>query len=827
MLGSGRVEGKKVSRWPTDGPGPAWSREQTFSGDPWRSLLIAAGVSLAYWGISWLNWALFKRGGILPMPIWPAAGFAVAAVYRFGWRAVPGLYLGALLANAVTLGSGWGLAAIIGIANALGPWLAVHVIRSRTENRAPFQTVGDFAIFVLLAVVVHPALTATGGIGGRLLLGDIAAGAFLERWQHWWLGHATGTILFAPVLLLWMAPRRESGRQAGDKEYWVLIALTVLAATGLFFYSNAFPLGLPYLLIVPMAWAAIRHSMLRTMALYIVVVLVGIGAMVWVPALKPGDSWAIMFPFRTMAIAYSSILLLLAIMRNIQLATEETLHAKADELAAHRRHLEERVAERTLQLARAKEAAEAANRAKSVFLANVTHELRTPLNAILGFAALLRRDAGIADGHRAQLDIIDRSGQQLLALIDDALDMARIETGRVTVETAPFDLAGLIRDLADLTRARAEEKGLRLAVDLSPEAPRYVRGDQIRLRQALLNLLDNAVKFTDKGHVVLRLRAVPDEGRVRLAFEVEDTGRGIAMEDRARIFEPFVQIGEAAAQQGTGLGLAIGRQFVEMMGGRIDVTGQLGKGSRFRVELSVEPAAEAEMTGRRDSGEVVGLASGQPAYRIMIVEARPGSASSLARSLEAAGFPVRVAESGSRAIEAFERWRPHLVWMDRQVPVPATKETVERIRASEGGRRAKIVALADPTLAEQRNELLGAGVDEVLREPARPGEIFECMARHLGVRYAYREIGASAEAAVEPDEPSSARTLVVALPDDLRQRLLDAAVILDAGRVAALIGRVAERDPALGQLLRRHADNFDYGAILNLLAPAQKAGLAE
>ena len=233
------------------------------------------------------------------------------------------------------------------------------------------------------------------------------------------------------------------------------------------------------------------------------------------------------------------------------------------------------------------------------------------------------------------------------------------------------------------------------------------------------------------------------------------------------------------------------------------------------------------MTGRRDSGEVVGLASGQPAYRIMIVEARPGSASSLARSLEAAGFPVRVAESGSRAIEAFERWRPHLVWMDRQVPVPATKETVERIRASEGGRRAKIVALADPTLAEQRNELLGAGVDEVLREPARPGEIFECMARHLGVRYAYREIGASAEAAVEPDEPSSARTLVVALPDDLRQRLLDAAVILDAGRVAALIGRVAERDPALGQLLRRHADNFDYGAILNLLAPAQKAGLAE
>ena len=816
MIGIGQGEIGKAMRWPVIGAEPDSSRGRAIPVDWGRLLLVTVGVSLAYWGISWLNWALFKRGGILPMPIWPAAGFAIAVAYRFGWGAIPGLYLGALLANAVTLGSGWGLAAIIGIMNALGPWLAVHVVRLRTENRDPFQTVRDFAIFASLAVVVHPALTATGGIGGRLLLGDIAAGAFLERWQHWWLGHAAGTILFAPILLLWMAPRQESGGQDGDKGYWALSAFTVLAAAGLFRFSNAFPLGLPYLLIVPVAWVAIRHSMLRTMGLFTVVVLIGIGAIVWNPAQQIGDARTVMFPFRTMAVAYSLILLLLAIMRNTQLATEETLQTKLEELAAYRNHLEERVTERTVQLAHARDTAEAANRAKTVFLANMSHELRTPLNAILGFSETLRRDAAMSEGQRQNLEIIHRSGEHLLALINDILDMTKIEAGRVRVECAPFDLGALIGDLVDLMRVRAAEKGLDLRLDQTSSFPRFVRGDATKLRQVLVNLLGNAVKFTAQGYVVLRLRAVPESGGTRLAFEVEDSGPGIAAADRARIFDPFVQVGQPAAQKGTGLGLAITRQFVELMGGWIEVAGEPGRGSRFRVELPMEPAAESEMLpevlGR---GEVVGLEPGQPDYRILVVEDQPENTLLLSRLLVGAGFQVRTAENGSRGIELFRRWQPHFIWMDWRMPVMDGMEATRRIRALEGGHQVKIVALTASVFAEQHGEIRAAGVDDILDKPYRAQELFDCLARHLGVRYIYRERAA-------PDAPAPSgmtpdRVALAALPEDLRRELADALVTLDARRIDALIERVAERDAALGQFFRWHADNFDYGLIEEVL----------
>jgi PAS domain S-box-containing protein len=266
------------------------------------------------------------------------------------------------------------------------------------------------------------------------------------------------------------------------------------------------------------------------------------------------------------------------------------------ELQIYRDHLEELVATRTAELAAALDAAEAANRAKSLFLANMSHELRTPLNAILGFSTLMRREAILTDRQREHLDIINRSGAHLLGLINDILDIAKIEAGRVQMERAPFDLGALFREVTDLMHGRATEKGLQLLLECAPEAPRFVRGDATKLRQVLVNLLGNAIKFTVKGGVALRLGVGPETVGTRLLIEVEDSGPGIAPEDQTRIFEPFVQA-SPAGQQGTGLGLAITRQFVELMGGRIGVTSPWGQGSCFRVELPIEVAAELECAG--------------------------------------------------------------------------------------------------------------------------------------------------------------------------------------------------------------------------------------
>ncbi len=297
----------------------------------------------------------------------------------------------------------------------------------------------------------------------------------------------------------------------------------------------------------------------------------------------------------------------------------------------------------------------------------MSHELRTPLNAILGFSTLMRDDPGLSAAHRNDLDIVNRSGEHLLNLVDDVLDLAKIEAGHVVVENAPFDLLDLVRDTAEMMRARASAKHLELVVEACPALPGFIRSDAGKLRQALLNLISNAVKFTEHGRVTLRVDARPidDSRRLLLTIEVLDTGIGIAAEDQARIFDPFVQAGKAAAQKGTGLGLCISRQFVQLMGGAIRVESAPGKGSLFRVDVPVERAEESEAVDIKvDSRQVLGLAPGQPEYRILIVEDKKENWMLLERLLRDAGFRVRVAEDGARGVEVFRAWRPQLIWMD-------------------------------------------------------------------------------------------------------------------------------------------------------------------
>ncbi|MCX7192042.1 MAG: ATP-binding protein [Proteobacteria bacterium] len=359
---------------------------------------------------------------------------------------------------------------------------------------------------------------------------------------------------------------------------------------------------------------------------------------------------------------------------------------------------------------------------------------------------------------------------------------------------------------------RAREKGLQLLVDQSSEFPRYIRGDEARLRQVLINLVGNAVKFTPHGGITMRFGMKPDN--TRLLIEVEDSGIGIKPADQLRIFEPFVQVGELSAQKGTGLGLTITRQFVQLMGGTIRVESEPGEGSTFRIELPVEKvdAWDVSRPEKVLKGEITGLAAGQPEYRILIVEDQLENQLLLTRLMTQVGLGVKVAENGQLGVALFQSWHPHLVWMDRRMPVMDGIEATRRIRELPGGADVKIVAVTASAFMEQRDEMLAAGMDEFVRKPYRFNEIYECLARQLGVQYTY---ASELDGEDISEEVMLTEKMLSVLSQALRDELRAALESLEINRIETAIDQV--NDVKLNKILKHLATNFDYPAILKAL----------
>ncbi|HEY9850837.1 MAG TPA: ATP-binding protein [Leptolyngbyaceae cyanobacterium] len=495
-----------------------------------------------------------------------------------------------------------------------------------------------------------------------------------------------------------------------------------------------------------------------------------------------------------------------------------------------------------VELERAKEAAETANRAKSAFLANMSHELRTPLNAILGFSQLMNRPANLSPEQQDNLGIIRRSGEHLLALINQVLDLSKIEAGKMTLNENTFDLYKLINDIENMFSWKAKEKALQLELVLSNDLPKYIRTDEVKLRQVLINLIGNAIKFTEGGKISVKVGTKSSNCQAAITFEIKDTGVGINENELQNLFKAFVQTTSGQQlQEGTGLGLAISHQFVCLMGGEITAfshgkafTPGIGirecredstNGTTLKFDIIASLVANNEIENPTLTRRFKAVAPNQPQCRILIVDDNNENRLLLHKMLYPFGFLLQEAHNGRQAIEIWENWQPHLIWMDTRMPVMDGYEATREIRARENSQlvtsKTVIIALSASVLAGEKSTLLAAGCDAFISKPFREEEIFQAIHSYLGVSFIYEEPTLIADKVLAKPLQVAPAAMAV-LPRSLLLSLREAVVQGDLEAIAIAIGQVRMQDEGLGNALHTLAERYQFEELLTLIQSVEQ-----
>ncbi|PID56171.1 hybrid sensor histidine kinase/response regulator [candidate division KSB3 bacterium] len=519
-------------------------------------------------------------------------------------------------------------------------------------------------------------------------------------------------------------------------------------------------------------------------------------------------------------------------------AAQKRLQAKNVRL--QQKNLKHKRSKKALQ--HAKERAEEANQSKSVFLSNISHELRSPLTTILGFTQVMDRSASLPPEHRENISVIKRSGEHLLALINQVLDLSKIEAGRMVLTEDTVDLYGLLRDVRDMFTLNAETKGLQLLLEQEKALPSFIHADEMKLRQILINLLHNAVKFTSQGSVQLHVSCsgdgeqmsedrIPELDYCELTFTVKDTGPGISAEDMKRLFDVFEQT-ESGRQirEGSGLGLSISRKFAQMMGGDIEIVSEVGKGTYFMFHIRVQRCTDTATT-RHCSRRKRFLAAGQRdrsgnCFRLLVADDEKMIRQVLVKMLAPLGCDIREAENGQQAIEIWKTWHPHLIWMDMRMPImngyDATKQIkqLERNTASDPaaghtGFPAKIIALTASSFEEERAEILANGCDDYLRKPFKRSDLFDLLHKHLDMKYEEGNV-VSSDISSAHDLQHRAHSSVLTpealalLPSDLTAALRQGVKEANITALLDLVQRIRPHHENVADILTQLLKDFDY-----------------
>ena len=480
-------------------------------------------------------------------------------------------------------------------------------------------------------------------------------------------------------------------------------------------------------------------------------------------------------------------------------------------------NLEVRVEERTIELARAKEAAEAANQAKSAFLANMSHELRTPLNGILGYAQILKQDQTISPQQQRGLTIIQKSGEHLLLLINDILDLAKVEAGKISLHPKPFNLPGLVADVCEMMQVRAKSKGI-VCSPKTGALPAIVVGDEQRLRQVLVNLMGNAIKFTNQGHVILNVAPSPDNSTL-IRFQVIDTGIGIAPEVLDAIFDPFEQAGTPTHRiQGTGLGLAISRELVDLMGGNLQVKSKPGLGSTFWFDVHLPENVDMPQPAIKSSNVITGIKEQSP--RILVVDDNKDNRNVVADMLKPLGFVVAEAVDGEDGLAQIDTFKPDAVITDLVMPKLNGLEMIKRIRQQPELNHISLIVSSASSYQKDMEQSLAAGANAFVPKPVEIMLLLNALRQQLNLEWTYGE----ADAKTEP-EIMETETLQQLPPNNVLAELHHLAVLGDVAALKEYTQELGRNNPQLTPFttkMQNYIGSFQINRLLSFLEESRQ-----